>query len=592
MTDSLPGDFLRDAVLDTVVPHTSDIDIEDAIGASLQEDVEDSSALLPGIKQRPLLFFDEHVTVYVVLRLSDCSESLLKTQLPRLLITVEAFAASSQNVADGDDENNGAAKDLIFSGAVKETEDPLIVVNEFEDDEGGGSHVFVIWKVNAFLNRPRIRLQQPSVSFIASAALNPSKNKLVDASDEDQYLPTSLPGSQNVFQTLSQDPDLKNSTPYLPASRLLRVVPATHTEEPIYNIQQKEHHPIRIIPAASARIRYSRINTYSGRPTTIASLDFEVTPFANFQVTLQKAQLTLSDGHVEELSNVSGLVPPIQCRPRDNVTLMYKLTPEYGPEPDPPTTAMVSILEISLGAIIQVSSDCHPQVSMMWKTNVDFSTPVNPTFGAPSQVLQRNNRPASLSMAPNHGASSSISNTAPSNRSSLRERAYSTTELGVTISFSGPHSVEIGTPFRWDIFIVNRSGKARKLALVGIPRRKRAEPKKHVPRPSSSSTTSRKEDQVAEAVTDENIVYAMQKNAAPHETELVCLSTDVRVGPLLPGACHSTELKLLALVPGALHLEAVRLVDLNTNETTDIRDLPDIVAFNRQHKPNEEEEGS
>lgn len=53
--------------------------------------------------------------------------------------------------------------------------------------------------------------------------------------------------------------------------------------------------------------------------------------------------------------------------------------------------------------------------------------------------------------------------------------------------------------------------------------------------------------------------------------------------PLLPGACHSTELKLLALVPGALHLEAVRLVDMNTNETTDIRDLPDIVAFNRQH---------
>jgi hypothetical protein len=50
--------------------------------------------------------------------------------------------------------------------------------------------------------------------------------------------------------------------------------------------------------------------------------------------------------------------------------------------------------------------------------------------------------------------------------------------------------------------------------------------------------------------------------------------------PLLPGTCHSTEIILLPLATGALHLEAVRLVDMNTNETIDIRDLPDIVAVN------------
>lgn len=52
--------------------------------------------------------------------------------------------------------------------------------------------------------------------------------------------------------------------------------------------------------------------------------------------------------------------------------------------------------------------------------------------------------------------------------------------------------------------------------------------------------------------------------------------------PLLPGTCHSTELVLLPLTTGSLHLEAVRLVDLNTNETTDIRDLPDIVVSERR----------
>jgi hypothetical protein len=38
------------------------------------------------------------------------------------------------------------------------------------------------------------------------------------------------------------------------------------------------------------------------------------------------------------------------------------------------------------------------------------------------------------------------------------------------------------------------------------------------------------------------------------------------------------QLKFLPLAAGALHLEAVRVIDAGTNEATDIRDLPDIVA--------------
>lgn len=257
------------------------------------------------------------------------------------------------------------------------------------------------------------------------------------------------------------------------------------------------------------------------------------------------------------------------------------LTPEYGPETNPSTTAMVSTLDIALAGVINLSDDCRPKISMQWRTNVDFSLPLNPTFGAPSQVLQRNKRPASLPMLP--GQAGLPPSLAPSNRSSLRERAYSTTDLGVTISFSGPVSVEVSKPFYWDVFIVNRSGIPRKFTMTAIPRRKRPDPRKHVARPSSASATSRKEDQVAEAVTDDNIIHAMQKTAAGQDAELICLSTDIRVGPLLPGTCHSTEVKLLPLATGSLHLEAVRLVDVNTNETTDIRDLPDILAFERKH---------
>lgn len=358
---------------------------------------------------------------------------------------------------------------------------------------------------------------------MASASLNPSEACRPE-DPEDDYLPPLVPASTNMLQPLSGDKSLSHKEPFLPASRLLRVVPTTSNEDPIYNIQQSHGHPFRVVPAASARIRYSRLSSYNGLPQTVASLDFEVTPFLSCEVSFDKADIHLSEGTIEPLSNIPGLTLPLTCRPRDDVTLVYKLTPEYGPETNPSSTAIISTLDISIGAVILLSEDCKPRIAMEWRTNVDFSMALNPTFGGPSQALQRTNRPTSLSV------NSSQPGAAPNNRSSLRERAYSVTDVGVTISFSGPSRVQVGSPFAWGVFIVNRSNIPRKFALIAIPRRKRIDPRGHVARPSSSSISSRKENEVAEAVTDDNIVHAMQKNVAGQEAELISLSTDIRVG--------------------------------------------------------------
>ncbi|KAJ5212502.1 uncharacterized protein N7498_004148 [Penicillium cinerascens] len=564
----IPGEFLRHAVLDTVVPHAPALDIEGALTSALEDGADDLPSVLSAIPQRSLLFFDEFLPVRIVLRLSDCTESTLKHYLPRLEVKLDVFAVDpAESVA----ENPTPTREIIFSGLVNTDEEPLVVFNEFEGDDGTGNHVYLIWNIETFVKRPRNRIQHPSLLFMASASLNPSEACRPEE-PEDDYLPPLIPASTNMLQPLSGDKSLSHKEPFLPASRLLRVVPTTSNEDPIYNIQQSHGHPFRVVPAASARIRYSRLSSYNGLPQTIASLDFEVTPFLSCEVSFDKADIRLSEGTIESLSNTSGLTLPLTCRPRDDVTLMYKLTPEYGPETNPSSTAIISTLDISLGAAILLSEDCKPRIAMEWRTNVDFSMALNPTFGGPSQALQRTNRPTSLPM------NSSQPGAAPNNRSSLRERAYSVTDVGVTISFSGPSRVQVGSPFAWGVFIVNRSNIPRKFALIAIPRRKRIDPRGHVARPSSSSISSRKENEVAEAVTDDNIVHAMQKNVAGQEAELISLSTDIRVGPLLPGTCHSTEIKLLPLATGPLHLEAVRLVDVNTNETTDIRDLPDILA--------------
>jgi hypothetical protein len=48
--------------------------------------------------------------------------------------------------------------------------------------------------------------------------------------------------------------------------------------------------------------------------------------------------------------------------------------------------------------------------------------------------------------------------------------------------------------------------------------------------------------------------------------------------PLPPGACHNVQLEFLTLSTGLVGLAAVHVVDLDTRETTQITELPDIMV--------------
>lgn len=364
-------------------------------------------------------------------------------------------------------------------------------------------------------------MQQPVVVFSAIASLGASKS----TTDDDCYLPSRVPASSNVFQSLAEEPNHREQKHlFLPASRLSRVIPTTSTENSAWRVQQHRYKPFNVLPIANARVRYSRVNTISSRPVTVASLDFEVTPLADYDVILDKAELTVPDGNVDCLTKSSGFVPPITCRPRDNVTLIYRLTPREDIDISSSTTASMFVLDISIGAKVILSETSQSKIVMQWRTNVDFSLPLNPSFGAPAKVMQRSRRPSNLSVSTNHGGSMSTSN--PENR-----KSHHSSDNGVTISFSGPQHVEVGKEFYWDVFIVNKSTRPRKFVLAAIPKRKKTDIRRHVARPSSSAVSvGLKGEKIAEAVTDDNFVYAMQKNAVPYDTDLVCLNMEIRAG--------------------------------------------------------------
>ena len=56
----IPGEFLRHAILDTVVLHAPAFDIEGALSSALENGADDLPSVLSSIPQRSLLFFGMH----------------------------------------------------------------------------------------------------------------------------------------------------------------------------------------------------------------------------------------------------------------------------------------------------------------------------------------------------------------------------------------------------------------------------------------------------------------------------------------------------------------------------------------------------
>lgn len=107
-------------------------------------------------------FIDEFLPVRIVLRLSDCTETTLKHYLPRLEVKLDVYAVDpAENVA----ENPTPTREVIFSGLVNTEEEPLVVFNEFEGEDGIGNHVYLIWTTETILSESNLTtLSQSAVT--------------------------------------------------------------------------------------------------------------------------------------------------------------------------------------------------------------------------------------------------------------------------------------------------------------------------------------------------------------------------------------------------------------------------------------------
>lgn len=345
----------------------------------------------------------------------------------------------------------------------------------------------------------------------------------------DPYLPSGVPIQSSVFQPLQDDPALRGVTQRPSGSKASSYhasISSIRSETlPLKTVSKKAIHAL---PAISARMRYHRSNSISNNSAVVASLDVEVPVFSSSQVELQSIKLQFNDGKVEDLVVGRTIIFPIVSQPRDSTAFLYRLQLAHAVRDNITIASGVKVLEVAIDAEVLVSSVCRPNIQMRWRTNVDFSTALNPNFSKPGQSIQRDHRPRSL---PTTMASTFVTNgSGPSTTKSPHERPFP--NIGIAVTFTATKEVHVGEPFCWEVLIVNRSKQSRNLAIIVIPKSRGPEARKTTSRPSSSTSNSGSmAGTIADAVVDENLLYAAMKAAQSiDEAHLVCLTTDIKIG--------------------------------------------------------------
>lgn len=528
---------------------------------------------------------DETVDVLLTLKTPWVEEKELQSSLQRLMISLEARVINSPTP-----NRETSPPELIFAGAVADISDPFVVVEDEASSDSDSSdtsqYLYAIWKLAVPLARPRMRLYGPSIVMVASAGVKPEISADL-ASRTSGYLQSGVPSSLNLLESFSNDPALNGVKPRLSALRVSRVAPVTRQQDLLTKLRTLPQLQLPVFPVVHSRIRFSRPTTAPPTATLIAILEFDFTPDFDCEVLLDKIDLSTPSGTVTGLSDDPAMKLPLSCVSHDHISLLYEVKPhavEYA------CKELGGTLDISISATIQVAPGvCTPRIDMAWTATLDFSTPVNPSFGQNTDTgIQRAHRPAQLSLASAQSAITSLKSPSviqpdalPALEASATHTEAAIPDLGITMSFSAPtETIRPGDVFSWSVYVLNRSTEKsgrppRKLALIAVPRRRRHENRSV--RPPSTASRRQGEKEIADAVVDDNVLHAMQKNGAVDGVDVVSLSPDTRVGPLGPGACHVVELQFLALRPGVAGVEAIRVVDLGSQEHVDIRDLPTTI---------------
>ena len=375
------------------------------------------------------------------------------------------------------------------------------------------------------VGRPKAKIQKLAVYFAISAILK-ADNGVDAASSEALYLPSLKPVPLNLLQPLAADPalagaTLRLSTPVSTRAAALAVSPAARGATPL-RIGAK--HLFRAAPALLWRLRFTSIPEASVHDFVILSIDFEVTSFANSDVSIDSVDLELFSGRVESL----GTFLPRRCRPGDQITLLFKLSAEKGIPMPFASEKLERDLGIQIAATVLISEDCNASISIKWNTKIDLTSARPQSRSGPVYHLSKTMADGML--GPRENSRQIDPDSLIMANSSVEPESTTAVAAGVSLTITGPKEVVVGKQFEWSLFAINRSDLIQRLGIVTIPKRRKLENSREAV-PANKGVDDPEDEAVnREAIMSDEDLYLTQRKSLLEPTELICLSPDIRIG--------------------------------------------------------------
>ncbi|KAF2842413.1 hypothetical protein M501DRAFT_928027 [Patellaria atrata CBS 101060] len=562
-------EFTENAILEALVPFDTSFDVTSALERFEESSQDSNSSILPSLEQRQILFFDEIVPVYAVLKAPYAEENQFKSYLSRLSITLETYVIGTppspqQDPKDSQQPPVTASKEQLHSQIIKDENEPFIVV-QGEPSSGSSEDeqfIYVFWRVDVLISRPRTQLVKPCVYFSVSASLKAPQQIKQEILD-DEYLPSFVPLASNLLGSLVDDPGLEDVDSHLSSSITRTGSLGGHLPQEFMRPIKTGHRKIyRTSPLIIWRLRYSKAASSLHESQIFASLDLEITPFAGCDVTIQDVQVSIPNGQITLCSPTTGLQLPLNCRPQDQVTFLYNISPNEAEEP-PNGYSITQFLDVTVDATAFLALTCRPDIKIKWRAPIDLRA-----------GLRLKNMPDGLNRSrtevphPTAKVTNPDALPAPNDRIITKE-VGSGSDIDLMVTVSGPEVVYLPEPFHWRILVLNRSQRVQNFSIVVIPMRRRR--------------LSLRGEGFVEV---DGQSYSMGSDGLSSEaSELLPLTMNAVIGPLDPGGCQTAEIEFLPLMTGLLRVEALRLVDIVSQEVAHIYDLPDIVAHWRENAP-------
>ncbi|GAB7365542.1 hypothetical protein MBLNU230_g6614t1 [Neophaeotheca triangularis] len=508
------------ASLQILLPRKHDQDLK----PSLQRESPGDS--LSDISTRRNLFFDESVTICLVLKTTPTNTEHLRQLLQKLEVTLSSHVTDAVPHGGGNAASASGKHDLV-SRSFEGSKDPEIVA--------ANDNLFVIWKLVLHLPWPRVRLQRPAIYFTASVAFDDAA-----ATNTQRVQPTYLksyePLPANVLEPLKFEPSLSGSDVYLPEDRITKISPnESQSEERLRSIRGATKRAFPTVPALFSRLRYSRL-----AESVLVSLHLETAHVIAGTVTIEDVSLEAAGFHLRQLNATTW---PKTTHPGDELIIVFQaeaLREDYASQDTSPAKVTVHVL-----ATAKLDQGSHVNLDICWHNQADLSP-------ADSQPEYKWTRPLSGVSIPSNAV----------RKSSDSEVKRVSSDTGMTFSIKGPPSTTRGEEFSLRIQCINNSNRARRFSLAIAPNRQ-------------SEPIFQSSGADANTGSGDSSILETRKNLP----DVLPLDADIRIGPLPAGACYETQLRLRAMKIGVLDLGVLRIFDADSRRMINVADLPDVVAL-------------